>query len=172
MLVDLAHASPRAIEDVLGMATRPVLVSHTGVRGTCDNVRNLSDEQLRGVARTGGVIGIGYWDAAVCGDDARAIARATRHAAGVAGVEHVGLGSGFDGAVTTPFDTPGLAALTDALLAEGFSDEDIAKIMGGNVFRRERFPSPGGYASLSAARPRPLLFARPKAADHHALNYK
>lgn len=135
MLVDLAHASPRTIDDVLDQATRPVVVSHTGVKGTCDNVRNLSDEQLRGIARTGGVIGIGYWDTAVCGEDARAIARAIRYAARVAGVEHVGLGSDFDGAVTTPFDTTGLALLTDALLAEGFEDEEVTKIMGGNVFR-------------------------------------
>lgn len=135
MLVDLAHASSRTIEDVLAMATRPVLVSHTGVRGTCENVRNLSDEQLRGIARTGGVIGIGYWATAVCGEDARAIARAIRYAARVAGLEHVGLGSDFDGAVTTPFDTTGLPLLADALLAEGFGEEEVAKVMGGNVFR-------------------------------------
>ncbi|MFI5007579.1 MAG: dipeptidase, partial [Solirubrobacterales bacterium] len=59
ILVDLAHASPRAIEDVLAMATRPVVVSHTGVRGACDNTRNLSDEQLKAVARGGGVVGGG-----------------------------------------------------------------------------------------------------------------
>src|SRR5581483_7373177 len=80
MLVDLAHASPRTIDDVLGMATRPVVVSHSGVKGTCDNTRNLSDEHLKGIARTGDIIGIGYWEAATCGRDARAIARAIRHA--------------------------------------------------------------------------------------------
>jgi microsomal dipeptidase-like Zn-dependent dipeptidase len=135
MIVDLAHASPRTFDDVLAIAARPVVVSHTGVKGTCDNTRNLSDAQLRGVAKTGGVIGIGYWETAVCGTDARAIARAIRYAAGVAGVDHIGLGSDFDGAVTTPFDTSGLVLLTDALLQEGFSDDDIAKIMGGNVLR-------------------------------------
>src|SRR5260221_11166058 len=92
ILVDLAHASPRTIEDVLAMATRPVVVSHTGVRGTCDNTRNLSDEQLRGVAHTGGVGGIGYWETAACGTDARAIARAIRYAVQIAGVEHVAPG--------------------------------------------------------------------------------
>ncbi|HKO03320.1 MAG TPA: dipeptidase [Candidatus Acidoferrales bacterium] len=135
MIVDLAHSSPRTIDDALAMATRPVIISHTGVKGTCNNTRNLSDEQLRGVARTGGVIGIGYWDTAVCGNDAHAIARAIRYAVGVVGAEHVALGSDFDGATTTPFDTSGLVLLTDALLREGFSDDDIAKIMGGNVFR-------------------------------------
>ena len=135
VLVDLAHASERTFADVLAMATRPVVVSHTGVRGTCDNPRNLSDEQLRGVAATGGVVGVGFWETATCGRDARAVARAARHAARVAGVRHVALGSDFDGAVATPFDATGLAQLTDALLAEGFTDEEVALIMGGNVAR-------------------------------------
>lgn len=135
MIVDVAHASGKTIDDVLAMATRPVFVSHSGVRGTCDNQRNLSDEHLKGIAHTGGVIGIGYWDTAVCGKDARAIAKAIRYTANLVGVDHVGLGSDFDGAVVEPFDTTGLVELTDALLAEGFSDEEIAKIMGGNVVR-------------------------------------
>jgi microsomal dipeptidase-like Zn-dependent dipeptidase len=135
MLVDLAHASPRAIDEVLALATRPVVVSHTGVRGTCDNGRNLSDDQLRGVARTGGVVGIGYWETAVCGHDTRAIARAIRYAVGIVGVEHVGLGSDFDGATTVPFDASGQALLTEALLQEGLAEDQVAAIMGGNVVR-------------------------------------
>jgi microsomal dipeptidase-like Zn-dependent dipeptidase len=135
MIVDVAHASAKTIDDVLAMATRPVFVSHSGVRGTCDNQRNLSDEQLKGIAGTGGVIGIGFWDTAVCGKDAKAIARAIRYAANLIGVDHVGLGSDFDGAVVEPFDTTGLIQITDALLAEGFTDEEIGKVMGGNVLR-------------------------------------
>lgn len=135
MIVDVAHASAQTIDDVLAIATRPVLVSHTGVRGTCDNQRNLSDEHLKGIARTGGVIGIGYWDTAVCGTDAKAIAKAIRYAANLVGADHIGLGSDFDGAVVEPFDTSGLVQITDALIAEGFSDEDIGKIMGRNVLR-------------------------------------
>lgn len=135
MIVDLAHASARTIDDTLAIATRPVVVSHTGVRGTCDNQRNLTDEQLKGIAGTGGVIGIGYWDTAVCGKDAKAIAKAIRYAANLVGVDHVGLGSDFDGAVTTPFDTTGLVQITDALLGEGFTDEEIGKIMGRNALK-------------------------------------
>lgn len=142
MLVDIAHASSATIDDVLALATRPVMVSHTGVKGTCNNNRNLSDDQLRRIAKTGGVIGIGHWDTAVCGTDAKAIARAIRHAANIAGVDHIGLGSDFDGAVTVPFDTTGLVQITDALLGEGFSEDEIKKIMGGNVLRvlRENLP--------------------------------
>ncbi|HEV7735739.1 MAG TPA: membrane dipeptidase [Candidatus Binatia bacterium] len=133
MIVDVAHASPATIADVLAMAARPVVVSHTGVRGTCDNNRNLTDDQVRAIAANGGLIGIGYWETAVCGRDGRAVARAIRHAVDVAGIAHVGLGSDFDGSVATPFDTTGLATVVDALLAEGFGDEDVARIMGENV---------------------------------------
>lgn len=135
MIVDLAHASAKTIDDVLGIATRPMVVSHTGVKGTCDNNRNLSDEQIRAVAAKGGLIGIGYWDTATCGTDAGAIVRAMRYASDRAGVEHVALGSDFDGAVTTPFDTTGLVQITDAMLEAGYSEAEVRMIMGENVER-------------------------------------
>lgn len=135
MIVDLAHASDKQIEDVLRIATRPVVVSHAGVKGTCDNRRNLSDDQLRAIAANGGLVGIGFWETAVCGKDAAAIARAIKYAAGVMGVDHVALGSDFDGAVPTPFDASGMVKLTEALLAAGFSHDDIGKVMGGNEIR-------------------------------------
>ena len=80
MIVDVAHASAATIDDVLAMATRPVVASHTGVRGVSDNARNLSDEHLRGIAATGGLIGIGFWPTACGGDDAAAIARSIKYA--------------------------------------------------------------------------------------------
>jgi microsomal dipeptidase-like Zn-dependent dipeptidase len=135
MLVDVAHASPRTIDDVLAMATRPVIVSHTGVKGTCDNLRNLSDDQLRGVARTGGVIGIAYFHEAVCGTDPASIARAMRYASQIVGVDHVALGSDFDGAVETGFDTTGLALIVDAMSAAGFHESEVEQILGGNAIR-------------------------------------
>jgi microsomal dipeptidase-like Zn-dependent dipeptidase len=135
MLVDLAHASAATIEDVLAIATKPVVVSHTGVRGTCDNQRNLSDEQLRSIAKTGGIVGIGFWETAVCGKDAASIARAIRYAANLIGADHVALGSDFDGSVRVPFDTSGEALITEALMNENFTDEEIAQIMGGNVLK-------------------------------------
>lgn len=135
MIIDLAHASPATLRDVTAMATRPLLVSHTGVKGTCDNPRNLTDDELRAVARTGGVIGIGVWDTATCGRDAMATARAIRYAVKIVGVEHVALGSDFDGGATAPFDASGWPLVTEALLKEGFSEEEIRKIMGENVVR-------------------------------------
>ena len=119
-----------------------MVVSHTGVRGTCDNNRNLSDDQLRASPRTGGVIGIGFWDTAVCGADARAIARALAHAVRVAGLEHVALGSDFDGAVTTPFDASGLPLLTEALLEAGLDEATVGHVVGGNAVRLLRATLP------------------------------
>jgi microsomal dipeptidase-like Zn-dependent dipeptidase len=135
ILVDLAHASPALIDDVLARATRPVVVSHTGVKGTCDNRRNLDDGRLAAIAATGGVVGIGLWETAVCGATPTDWARAVRHAVDVAGVDHVGLGSDWDGAVAALVDASQTVHLTQALLDQGFSEEEVRKIMGGNVIR-------------------------------------
>ena len=142
IVVDVAHASAATIDDVLAMATRPVVASHTGLRGTCDTVRNLSDDQVRGVAATGGIVGVGFWPTVTCGRDPAAIARSVVHAVDVAGIDHVGLGSDFDGAVPVPFDATGLVQLTDALLSVGLDSPAIGAIMGGNVIRllREALP--------------------------------
>ncbi len=135
MIIDLAHASARTIEDVLAVATHPVVVSHTGVKGTCNNNRNLSDDQIRAVAANGGLIGIGYWDTATCGSDARAIVKAMRYVSDRVGVEHVALGSDFDGAITAPFDTTGVVEITDAMLESGYSEQEIRMVMGENAMR-------------------------------------
>lgn len=135
MVVDVAHSSHATIAEVLAMAQRPVVASHGGVQATCKVNRNLTDDEIRGIARTGGVIGIGYWDAAICSTQPAAAAAAIAHVRDVAGIDHVGLGSDFDGAVTTGFDASQLAAVTQALIDHGFSDGDIAKVMGGNVLR-------------------------------------
>lgn len=135
MLIDLAHASRPLIDDVLAISTRPVLVSHTGVEGTCKGPRNLSDKHLKAIAATGGVIGIGYWDAAVCATSVEAIVKAMRYTAELIGVQHVALGSDFNGTIHAPFDVTGLPQLTEGLLKADFSHADIAAIMGGNVQR-------------------------------------
>ena len=129
-------AVPHAlIDDVLAMATRPVLVSHTGVEGTCAGTRNLSDRHLQAIAATGGVVGIGYWSTAVCDTSVAAIVKAIRYTADKIGVEHVALGSDFNGTIEAPFDVTGLPQLTEGLLAAGFNQQEIAAIMGGNVQR-------------------------------------
>lgn len=120
--VDLAHAAPQLVSEVLAAATRPVVVSHTGVVATCPGPRNLTDDQLRAIAQNGGVVGIGYWDAATCTLGARAIAAAIVHVIEVAGIDHVALGSDFDGATAMPFATDRLAEITQALLDAKLSE--------------------------------------------------
>jgi microsomal dipeptidase-like Zn-dependent dipeptidase len=151
MILDLAHASTQTIDDALKISTRPVVVSHTGVKGTCNNNRNLSDAQLQAIATRGGLIGIGFWDTAVCGQDAKAIAKAMRYTVNLVGIDHVAHGSDFDGAVGTPFDTAGLAQLTQALIEEGFSDEEVGKLMGANEIRFLLDHLPGAASSADAS---------------------
>lgn len=133
--VDLAHASPAAITDTLKLANKPVVVSHGGVQGTCAGPRNLTDTQLRGIAENGGVIGIGFWQGAVCEVSVKSITEAILYAVSITGIDHVGLGSDFDGHVTTAFDVTGLPLLTASLLDSGLSNEAVVKILGGNVRR-------------------------------------
>ena len=135
MVVDLAHASPATIADVLAVVDRPVVVSHTGVRGTCDNARNLSDDQVRAIAAGGGVIGVGMWETAVCGTAPADIARAVAHIVGLVGADHAALGADFDGAVTTGFDAAGLPRVTEALLAAGLPESTVRGVLGENVLR-------------------------------------
>ena len=142
IIVDVAHSSVATIDDVLKVATRPVVASHTGVRGVADNDRNLGDDHLRGIAATGGIVGIGFWPTASGGDDAAWIARSIAHAVAVVGPDHVGLGSDFDGAVPVPFDASGLALLTAALMDAGLDETTITAVMGGSAIRllREILP--------------------------------
>ena len=143
MVVDVAHASHPAIEEMLSMATKPLVASHGGVQATCQVNRNLTDEEIRGVAATGGVVGIGYWDAAVGELSVKAVGDALEHVVKVGGIETAALGSDFDGGVTEPWDTSQLVVITQELINRGFSDTDIAAIMGGNTLRvlQERLPS-------------------------------
>ncbi|NYT41266.1 dipeptidase [Sphingomonas sp. R-74633] len=135
MIVDIAHSSHETVAEILAMAKRPVVSSHGGVQATCKVNRNLTDDEVRGVARTGGVVGIGYWDAAICGTEPANVVRAILHVRDIVGVDHVGLGSDFDGAVTTGWDSSQLIAITQGLLDAGLSVDDIRKVMGGNVLR-------------------------------------
>ncbi|MCT2557958.1 dipeptidase [Tsuneonella sp. YG55] len=135
MIVDVAHCSHACVADILAMARRPVVSSHGGVQATCKVNRNLTDAEIRGIARRGGVIGIGYWEGAVCSTDPRAAARAMKHVRDLVGIDHVALGSDYDGATTVRFDTGQLAQVTQALLDEGFSEGEIRKAMGLNALR-------------------------------------
>jgi len=135
MVIDLAHASVQMAEEVLAMpGTRPI-VSHTGIHGVCPVKRNFPDVLMQGVAAKGGLIGIGDWAEVTCDATPAGVAKSIKAAVALLGEDHVALGSDFDGAVETQFDSSELAALTEALLEAGLSETAIAKVMGGNMAR-------------------------------------
>jgi len=133
MMIDVAHSSVRVVEDVLALTDAPMVVSHTGILGLCDNPgRNIPDSLMQKIAERGGLIGVGYWEMAVCDTTPDGIAKMLIFGANKFGVETIALGSDFDGAVTTRLDTSELVAITDALLRQGMPEADIRKVMGEN----------------------------------------
>jgi microsomal dipeptidase-like Zn-dependent dipeptidase len=142
MTIDIAHASPQMVREVLALSSRPVILSHGGYKGHCPSARNLDDELMLQVAQSGGLIGTGYWDATACDYTVTGIAKSIRYGIELLGLEHIALGSDFDGAVSTSLDTSELAALTQAMLDQGFSEKEIRAVMGGNMLRflRQQLP--------------------------------
>jgi len=112
-----------------------LIVSHTGFQGHCPSPRNISDETMGMIAEAGGLIGVGFWADVTCGNGIDAIASAIRYGIDQFGLEHIALGSDWDGSVTTPIDASQLSHLTQALLDAGFSDAEIHAVMGGNMAR-------------------------------------
>ncbi|MEO9600239.1 dipeptidase [Parasphingorhabdus sp.] len=135
MIVDIAHSSHTTVAEILKMARRPVVSSHGGVQAVCGVNRNLTDDEIKGVAATGGIIGLGYWDGAMCDTDPATVAKAVKHVRDLVGIEYVALGSDFDGAVTTRFDASGVAQITQALMNADFTEAEIRAVMGLNAMR-------------------------------------
>lgn len=135
MIIDIAHSSEQVVRDVLARNEKPVIVSHTGLKGHCDSPRNISDTLMQEIAENGGLIGVGFWDGAICTPTPEGIAGAIIFAIGVVGPDHVALGSDFDGTVTAPFDASELAVLTQALLDGGLDEQTIRAVMGENAIR-------------------------------------
>lgn len=142
--VDLAHIAERGFWDAVRVADRsqPLLVTHTGVKGAHDHWRNIDDNQLKAVAKSGGTVGIMYHsvylgDGLLSGRLA-SVVRHIRHALRVIGPDHVSLGSDWDGAICTPRDMPTcseLPLLVEALLKDGVDPGTVQKILGTNFLR-------------------------------------
>lgn len=138
VLIDVTHCSDRSFADVLGMVTRPVLATHTGFRRFARFERNLSDEQAKEIARSGGMIGVITWKDLLGGDSLEAMADSIVHGASVVGARHVGIGTDFDGWVFSAEgirDATKYPALTERLARRGFSEEELRGILGGNYLR-------------------------------------
>lgn len=140
MILDLAHSSPQVAYDVIAATDIPLIVSHTGLRSACDAHRNFPDDLMRAIVANGsdvggGVIGIGYWADVTCDASPDGVARVIMAAIAALGVDHVSLGSDYDGSVAVTFDTSELAAVTDALLRADATPEQVRAVMGGNMMR-------------------------------------
>lgn len=129
-IIDVAHSSPQVVRDVLAMTDQPLIVSHTGIHGHCPVTRNIPDDLMQAIAAEGGLIGIGFWEDVTCDDSPEGVVAAILAAIELVGVEHVALGSDYDGTITTRFDASEYAVLTDRLLDAGLGEADIRAVMG------------------------------------------
>ncbi len=135
MIIDVAHSSEKIIDDILRFYNGPIVSSHTGVKGTYNSSRNLSDNHLIKIAEKGGLIGIAFFPGAIGDGGIPDIVKAMIYTKNLIGVEHVALGSDFDGSVTVPFDATGYPLLVDEMLKQQLIIDEITAIMGGNVKR-------------------------------------
>ena len=144
ILVDLAHINERGFRDVAELSTAPLVASHTAAHAVCPSSRNLTDEQLDLVGGTGGVVGISFYVENLRPDGERVldtpvsvVADHVEYVADRIGVEHVALGSDFDGC-TVPNsigDATGLPRVLAALSERGFDEEELERIAHGNWLR-------------------------------------
>ena len=142
VLVDLSHVSDSTFYDALAVSEAPVILSHSSARALNPHARNVTDAMLRALADNGGVIMINFYSRYIAqrGNPAtlRDILDHIDHAVEVAGIDHVGLGSDFDGVPFLPRgmeDATRLPHITYGLLKRGYSEEDVRKILGGNTLR-------------------------------------
>ncbi len=138
VIVDLAHINRRGFLDACAIATRPPIVSHTGVLGVFEHWRNIDDSQLRAVADKGGIVGVVFYPRYLGGDGLEPVVKHLLHILDVVGEDAPALGSDWDGFIVPTrelADPRGLPLLTDALLAAGVSERVVVKILRGNVLR-------------------------------------
>jgi microsomal dipeptidase-like Zn-dependent dipeptidase len=134
IIIDLAHASEAMARDVLSITERPVVISHTGLKGHCDSPRNYPDSLMQEIAEKGGLIALGYWDGAVCDPSPISIAAMIKYGIDLVGVDHIALGSDWDGA-TESIAADDLHAITAELITLGVPDDHIRQVMGGNSIK-------------------------------------
>jgi microsomal dipeptidase-like Zn-dependent dipeptidase len=141
MMIDVSHASVSTFYDVLKYSRKPVIASHSSSRALCNHPRNLDDDQIRALASKGGVIQLCLYKPFINTDAEKAsLSDAMRHLfhiIDIAGIDHVGIGSDFDGdgELIGCRAANELMQITIRLIREGFDDESIAKIWGGNLLR-------------------------------------
>mgnify|MGYP003288498889 CR=1 FL=1 len=140
MMVDLSHAAESSFYQAIEVSSTPIVCSHSSARALCDHPRNLTDDQLRALAASGGVAQVCLYDGFLRQEGGATVDDAVRHIlhmVNIAGIDHVGIGTDFDGdgGIIGCADASEVINLTRRLLAEGFAEEDLAKLWGGNFLR-------------------------------------
>ena len=140
IMVDLSHAAEKSFYDALDISSEPIVCSHSSCRALCDHPRNLTDAQMRALAAKGGVMQVTMYNGFLVKDGEATVADALRHlehAIEVMGIDHVGIGTDFDGdgGIRGLASSSDLVNLTRQLLARRYSERDIQKIWGGNFLR-------------------------------------
>ena len=140
VLVDMSHAGEESFYQALEISSKPIVCSHSSARALCDHLRNLTDDQMRALAQKGGVAQTTIYHGFLKKDGEATINDVIahlEHAIDVMGIDHVGLGTDFDGdgGVRGLADSSELISFTRRLLARRFSEHDIQKIWGGNFLR-------------------------------------
>lgn len=141
VIIDVSHTGIKTIQDILSITKNPIIASHSGVRALRDHFRNLYDDQIVAIARTGGVIGVVFYPQFLSSSGNANINTVIAHIdyiVRLVGIDHVALGSDFDGISDTPIgleDVSHLPDLTMALLKHGYSNAEVKKILGENFLR-------------------------------------
>lgn len=140
MMVDLSHASEKSFYDALQLSTTPIVCSHSSARSLCNHPRNLTDDQMRALAAKGGVAQITLYPGFLSSAGNATLLHALQHlehAISIMGIDHVGIGTDFDGDGGVPgiADASEVLNVTRHLLARRYSVADIQKIWGGNFMR-------------------------------------
>ena len=140
IMVDLSHAAESSFYDALELSETPIVCSHSSCRALCDHPRNLTDDQMRALAQKGGVMQVTLYNGFLVKEGQATIEDALRHlehAISIMGIDHVGLGTDFDGdgGICGLASSSELLQFTRQLLTRNYSEEDIQKIWGGNFLR-------------------------------------
>ena len=140
LMVDLSHAGEKSFYDALDISQTPIVCSHSSCRALCDHPRNLTDDQMRRLAAKGGVMQVTLYHGFLVSDGQATILDAMHHlehAISIMGIDHVGLGTDFDGdgGILGLRDSSELLQFTRQLLSRRYSEDDIQKIWGGNFLR-------------------------------------
>ncbi len=140
IIIDVSHTGIKTIEDILATTKNPIIASHSGARALRDHYRNLYDNQIESIAEGGGVIGIPFMPGFLTGGTATVedIGNHIDYIKELVGIDHVGIGSDYDGISTGPVGMPDVSSfpmVTEELLKRGYTEEEIEKVAGLNFLR-------------------------------------